>query len=100
MKMDYTAKCGCKIVQHGKVWHGDGFIPERTEIVNHCSGNWISVKDRLPDENGFYLVATTFHSAKVRYTSYKKDTDYPWAYFQTKEITHWMPLPEPPKESE
>ena len=54
---------------------------------------WISVEDRLPEETGPYLV-------------YRKENPYPttriWVaeYWDSKTtITHWMPLPDPPKET-
>jgi hypothetical protein len=64
------------------------------------SNDWISVEDRLPKENGRYLIMTVFKNTPVRYTSYKKEIDYPWAWFGEGEVTHWMPLPEPPESEE
>ncbi len=60
---------------------------------------WISVEDRLPDTIGSYLI-------------YRKNKEYntiAWAFFNSDKmwaadnnfyegVTHWMPLPEPPKE--
>ncbi len=61
---------------------------------------WISVKDRLPEEDGTmrgYLVAVgnwvgimPFFSGAFREGLNGKEPDYP--------VHHWMPLPEPPKE--
>ena len=78
-------------------------------------GEWISVEDRLPEKAGRYLVAY----AKVEgadilpFAITKKDTcdfDGPGFYedeynewgefsgcFRATGVTHWMPLPEPPK---
>ena len=55
---------------------------------------WISVKDRLPDADGDYLVWNDYHKAIVGHYWSKG------RYFISKAVTvtHWMPLPEPPKE--
>lgn len=55
---------------------------------------WISVKDRLPDEDTRVLVYI-----KGTYTFF--DTDRilygKWVRWNAS-VTHWMPLPEPPKD--
>ncbi len=60
--------------------------------------NWISVKERLPEDDGYYLTFTTEHTCEV----YRYDGDGEWVtdYDDTAnhDITHWQPLPEPPKE--
>ena len=62
---------------------------------------WISVKDRMPESSGEYLcwfgknvihdaaIATYFETMKA-FGSLEYDETYP-------NVTHWMPLPEPPK---
>ena len=65
---------------------------------------WISVKDRLPDENGYYLCEVCFSSVSDcksyrRLILYWEDNvwiDMPNC-FKTRKPTHWMPLPQPPK---
>ena len=73
-------------------------------------GGWISVKDRLPEVGEFVLVAH-----KVDYGFGIGNTLVDTALFQpdgfsgggygnfldgpcSTEVTHWMPLPEPPEE--
>lgn len=71
---------------------------------------WISVNDRLPsrdgladDETEYVLVAEFFNITENHYVSicgYDKDGWSEWDSFgrvRPKQITHWMPLPEPPK---
>ena len=63
---------------------------------------WISVKDRLPFED--------FEEVIVRYSDTTVDTgcyegnDLGWHLVQLdrvdSEITHWLPMPKVPKESE
>ena len=108
---EYTAECGCEIIQYGEVWYGDGFVPERTEIVKHCGDKWVSVKDRLPELN---KQVSLFDSNKGRATqghlcrngvgdlqwSFIAVDNIGWGYYSDKAfgfITHWMPLPQPPE---
>ena len=61
---------------------------------------WISVEDRLPEDEGYVLVT----DGDDVYMGFKDDS---WgSYFMNVEspsmicfgdITHWMPLPEPPR---
>lgn len=81
---------------------------------------WIPVAERLPEEDGEYLVwfgRNVFESyAEVRYFAkdgeavdkydlrHEKNVwyyyDSEWGYVACRNVTHWMPLPEPPKEDE
>lgn len=55
---------------------------------------WISVEDRLPDEDDKCLVWNGHHIFVAIYWG-----DGVWKFDSYAcEITHWMPLPEPPKE--
>lgn len=81
---------------------------------------WISVTERLPEEDGKYLTAYKLNTIpptpwieacwfaknlrkvdkydfpKKKPGFYNNDSEY--GYFEVSGITHWMPLPEPPKE--
>lgn len=78
---------------------------------------WISVKDRLPKKDGTYLCCHFFYGSY--YTSVRSfaknlrkvdkydfdtnksgwyDSDSEWGYYEVSNVTHWMPLPELPKE--
>ena len=78
---------------------------------------WISVKDRLPEKDGAYLVTTNSfgdrQSVKLRWFAKdgenvdaydlagQKDVWYLYdiecGYVSINSVTHWMPLPQPPK---
>jgi len=67
--------------------------------------NWISVKDRLPEKCGMYLLAdgNRVYGDYVRKQEiFMRDGK---AYYEIvkdkgKSFTHWMPLPEPPEVTE
>lgn len=68
-------------------------------------GQWISVKDRLPNKSGSYLVVPAKGGIDIlRYSSkYKLFNALDFgtqkdAEFTQLKCTYWMPLPEPPEE--
>lgn len=77
---------------------------ERTTIKRRKM-NWISVKERLPEEIMDVLVVK--HNGLITVMSWHAPFDsgkriFQWWGFgrwvnQHSQITHWMPLPEPPK---
>ncbi len=60
--------------------------------------NWISVDERLP-EIGMYLIATGRYLEEVPVGWYDGSC-WSWGFDDAEidDVTHWMPLPEPPKE--
>ena len=59
--------------------------------------DWISVKDELPIETDDYLVCLPNGHIHIGYWMSGEfwSTGY---YTSSWEVTHWMPLPAPPKE--
>lgn len=76
--------------------------------------DWISVKDRMPSDGEYvlcyhldddHITVGYFESENVQfyiesdgskfYTDSGWETQIPWA--QKGDVTHWMPLPKPPK---
>lgn len=93
---------------HKKHWRGvqSGINYARNTIIEAPTGEvvpkseWISVDDRLPEEDTIVLV----WCGEVSVYNYLR---YDWWYtgycdITTEDggITHWMPLPEPPKDYE
>lgn len=63
---------------------------------NNVPSKWIPVTERLPEEDGDYLVyCGEYYGIFVVYYEVLK-TKSKWCC-KWKEVTHWMPLPEPPK---
>ena len=60
------------------------------------SGRWISVKDRLPEKEGTYLVATKNGGVLMDHF-YARHKNWGGARIDPL-ITHWLPRPKPPKE--
>ena len=66
-------------------------------------GEWISVDDRLPNKNEEVLVYRGNHLGNLmnRYTylgnnQWEDDYGY-WGETKNEGVTHWIPLPNPPK---
>lgn len=65
--------------------------------------NWISVKDKMPEEEIYILVFAEEGVQSGRYRG--GDSDYEWAWTEAsccshpiEKVTHWMLFPEPPKD--
>ena len=72
-------------------------------------GEWISVKDRLPEIDGYYLATAFDYDGEIwgggTYVLYAEYYNGTWTWSEnttewdvTDLVTHWMPLPQPPTE--
>lgn len=62
---------------------------------------WISVKDGLPQINTAVLVYIDEYGICIDfYTVDYNNPKKPFFAYRGNRVTHWMPLPEPPKEAE
>lgn len=65
-------------------------------LTQYFKGVWISVKDRLPDNDDKVLCCT--RTAKgIQNIIIGYYMDGMWRCGMNNNVTHWMPLPEPPK---
>jgi len=68
-------------------------IEELEAEIDRLKHGWISVKERLPEEEGEYLVF-------YKYTENEDRVDIAlfsrFGWHKAYEITHWQPLPAPP----
>ena len=72
-------------------------------LLKEQEAQWIPVTERLPEENSIYLVRIVSDTAqkKIGLTRYTHQEG--WEAASRKiwyTVTHWMPLPEPPREEE
>lgn len=58
---------------------------------------WISVKDKLPKEDEIVKIKMTILFTTIKESLYLKKYFNVKGENVTKWVTHWMPLPEPPK---
>ena len=66
-------------------------------------GEWISVKDRLPNNNQEVVAVTVRYYGGIERekvvvcTKYEKERGFRFFEYDSYFVTHWMPLPPPPE---
>ena len=95
-----------------------GFVADHLITNGVTIQQWIPVTERLPDEDGKYLVfeksggrtntsilrfakdarKVDKYDFKGRWKNAWYEYDSEWGHYTVGSVTHWMPLPEPPKE--
>jgi Lar family restriction alleviation protein len=87
----YAWACGCKKCNIG--WYKES-KPEAIAAWNRRASNWVSVEEKKPiqdDANKWGQVFVMYENGLI--------SEYPYHLIkQNSGITHWMPLPQPPKE--
>jgi hypothetical protein len=84
----------------------DAIINAMEEYAAQFKTEWISVKDRLPKVLQSVLVSLSnkkqtgelVHSGIFWHKKFCIDGDNSISQKLSKDVTHWMPLPEPPKQ--
>lgn len=61
---------------------------------------WISVKDRLPDDNESYLVCDLVTGEYLPDRGFLEDGVWHISGDPEFKVTHWMPFPPPPENGE
>ena len=61
---------------------------------------WISVQERLPKTFEPVIVCREIGGGEVKVEQGHKDVTDWWKVYgtRTKQVTHWMPLPKPPRD--
>lgn len=72
-------------------------MPE-ADNTNAGGRGWISVKDQLPEHFEPVLICREKNGSPYVEQGYKDVGEW-WKVYgtRTKQVTHWMPLPEPPE---
>lgn len=82
----------------------NGLISEASDAIEELVSNadkpkWISVEERLPEKG---TVVLAFGTRSATTGQFQGVGTAPWFWWwkghTIKRVTHWMPLPEPPKE--
>ena len=100
---DNNVRCDQKI---------EGLADDVIDIIAHSitTHEWISVKDRLPDnkeydwvlaqvveDNGFMHIPTVMEYRQSKNDWFEETYGWISEHNGAFTVTHWMPLPEPPK---
>lgn len=61
--------------------------------------DWISVEDRLPEGDCLVYIEEEALGLRIHAATYHKNLAYIGGHFHfdMPAVTHWMPLPDPPK---
>jgi nuclear transport factor 2 (NTF2) superfamily protein len=81
-----------------EIYSGNGTFTEahvRTAIDEMTTASpWRRVEEELPKQGEWVLVVSRFARMRIDFMDSKG------RWYRTCGVTHWMPLPEPPKEEE
>lgn len=92
----------CKVTEYDESGCGISYNAVPVEAIKaapvvDAAPQWISVDERLPEDDGHYLCYTT--DGYYNFCVYYGDGE--WMILDQEDlaqnVTHWMPLPEPPK---
>ena len=85
----HRCKLGCNEGEPQEPFYRDCPLPS----VN--VGEWISVSERLPEKQANFLIADDKGNMEI--ALWTKQFGWFSGSNRVKKVTHWMPLPEPPK---
>lgn len=96
------------LVQRLAAYEDTGLEPQEVQALadasrrlNGAAAGWISVQDKLPPLGQMVIVYREYAWGDVKVEQGCRDLNGWWRVYgtRTKRITHWMPLPQPPKEN-
>lgn len=78
-----------------------GELTEKAALLEAAQPKWISVDERLPDEPGEVLACVYGRICIAWYSNRYFETPSGMVFYACENaVTHWMPLPEPPKDEQ
>ena len=93
------AECPYRLNNNEKCAHLLNDAADAIEELLAKVPHWISVEERLPENGKFVLVSDGDDiDTACRYKALTPDEVETFFWDSVLEVTHWMPLPEPPKE--
>ena len=88
---DFSDGCHCESEPMCK--DKDCIIVQAADAIEELLPRWIPVTERLPEPGSVVLAYSSELFTVIAYYNDDEEWDIP-----DPEITHWMPLPAPPKE--
>ena len=75
-------------------------MDKAADAIEQLSQSWISVEDRLPDSFKPVIVCREKAKGEFIVDQGHRDVNGWWKVYgtRTKNVSYWMPMPEPPKE--
>ena len=96
-----------ELVQRLAAYEDTGLEPREIQALAAASDSpddavagWISVKDKLPPYGQPVIVCRPYSKDQLKVEQGCRDLGDWWKVYgtRTKRVTHWMPLPQPPRE--
>ena len=99
-KCDNTCPYWTEIERGAALYDDRQLCRAAADLLEQDAPGWISVKDRLPETSGYYLVCTLtafYHTQCISKVYFSGSI---WGSIRKRytNVTHWMSLPEPPEE--
>lgn len=74
------------------------FEVDDSEIINALEIPWIKCIDRMPKDNSLVLIIGCRHRCLAVYNESKQRFYLDDGYYESSQVTHWIPIPEIPQE--
>lgn len=77
-----------------------GLAKEMIAALKEQTPQWFSVKDRLPEKTGDYIIYNIDGTLWLYWYDKEYNEWYDSGGFETESVTYWMPLPKAPKDGD